>query len=368
MKTLTAIVDDRREQAEGKGPDYGHGHQPDCGEMSAAQYNPEIHHRRSIRLKGHDYAGGGMYFVTICAHRNAGRIFADPSVRKMVGQVWEMMPQSPAGAGLVPALLGTQSPAGAGLVPALGTHEGCPEKGTHEGCPKKGTHKGCPYVVMPDHFHALVCMQRGHATLGNIVGAFKSMVVHEYCAGVKAHRFSPFPGKIWHRNYYEVIVRTPEAAENIAKYIRMNPWRCVTDFGNALRGIGNPALWNQPKLGVLCSRNAPRPESIPDAACYLGGFHSPMEKALFARLLALKKPLIWCPAWGLEHTTFTPGVVEALEQNRMLILEMRHRDGTLAAAEQRNGFVIEKADDLWIPHVTPGGMLERLLKEQANCK
>jgi putative transposase len=31
------------------------------------QYNPDIHHRRSIRLPGYDYAGGGGYFVTICA-------------------------------------------------------------------------------------------------------------------------------------------------------------------------------------------------------------------------------------------------------------------------------------------------------------
>lgn len=29
--------------------------------MNKNQYNPEIHHRRSIRLKGHDYAGGGVY-------------------------------------------------------------------------------------------------------------------------------------------------------------------------------------------------------------------------------------------------------------------------------------------------------------------
>src|ERR1035437_6242934 len=29
------------------------------------QYNPEIHHRRSIRLKGYDYSQEGMYFITI---------------------------------------------------------------------------------------------------------------------------------------------------------------------------------------------------------------------------------------------------------------------------------------------------------------
>jgi len=29
-------------------------------------YNPNVHHRRSIRLKGYDYSQEGLYFVTIC--------------------------------------------------------------------------------------------------------------------------------------------------------------------------------------------------------------------------------------------------------------------------------------------------------------
>ena len=30
------------------------------------KYDPNIHHRRSIRLKGYDYSQAGAYFVTIC--------------------------------------------------------------------------------------------------------------------------------------------------------------------------------------------------------------------------------------------------------------------------------------------------------------
>jgi len=29
-------------------------------------YNPKYHHRRSIRLKGYDYAQAGLYFITVC--------------------------------------------------------------------------------------------------------------------------------------------------------------------------------------------------------------------------------------------------------------------------------------------------------------
>jgi hypothetical protein len=33
------------------------------------KFNPKIHHRRSIRLKGYDYSQAGAYFVTIVAWR-----------------------------------------------------------------------------------------------------------------------------------------------------------------------------------------------------------------------------------------------------------------------------------------------------------
>ena len=29
-------------------------------------YNPNIHHRKSIRLKNYDYSQEGLYFITIC--------------------------------------------------------------------------------------------------------------------------------------------------------------------------------------------------------------------------------------------------------------------------------------------------------------
>jgi putative transposase len=33
------------------------------------RYNPDKHHRRSIRLKGYDYTSAGAYFITICTHQ-----------------------------------------------------------------------------------------------------------------------------------------------------------------------------------------------------------------------------------------------------------------------------------------------------------
>ena len=315
--------------------------------MTTTPYNPELHHRHSIRLKGHDYAGGGMYFVTICAHRDAGNIFVHPAVKEMVAWEWEA----------------AVAAVGAGFISA-------PPEGLVRARAEEGGHDACPYAIMPDHFHALIRMPRRAdtgadtrpaPTLGDVICAFKSRVVHAYIARVKAGDWPPFPGNIWHRNYYEMIVRDEEAENNIARYIRMNPWRCVTEFGNGLRGMGNPALWHAEKLGVLCSRNAPLPPHIPAAGAYLSGFHSPAEHTIFDRLLAERRPVIWCPAWGLGGTQ-SPEAITALEDNRMLILEMTARDGDLASAEARNRFVLEQSDRLWLPHVTPGGMLDRLVK------
>ncbi len=242
-----------------------------------SQYNPEIHHRRSIRLKGHDYAVGGLYFITICAHHDAGNIFAPPDVREMVG--------------------------------------------------------------------------------------------HEYIAGVKSGKWPRFPGKIWHRNYYECIVRNPEAERKIGEYIRMNPWKCISHFGNGMRGIGNPALLNCPKIGVLCSRKVPpgcnlEPPESEDV--FIGGFHSPPEKQSLDRLLARGDRIICCPAWGLKGIHVPEKWLPALDSNRILILEMKNPAGNLVAAAERNMFVMQSADQLWVPHATPGGMLTRLLDAKSR--
>ena len=37
------------------------------------KYNPKIHNRRSIRLKGYDYSAEGLYFITICCQGRVHR-------------------------------------------------------------------------------------------------------------------------------------------------------------------------------------------------------------------------------------------------------------------------------------------------------
>ena len=52
-------------------------------------YNPQIHRRRSIRLRHYDYTAPGFYFVTICTHQRQhlfGNIHDGGMVLKDAGQ------------------------------------------------------------------------------------------------------------------------------------------------------------------------------------------------------------------------------------------------------------------------------------------
>ncbi|MEO6190485.1 MAG: transposase, partial [Saprospiraceae bacterium] len=54
------------------------------------KYNPNIHHRKSIRLKGYDYSQAGLYFITICCQDRAclfGHIINKEMVMNDAGKI-----------------------------------------------------------------------------------------------------------------------------------------------------------------------------------------------------------------------------------------------------------------------------------------
>lgn len=63
------------------------------------KYNPDIHHRRSIRLREYDYSANGAYFVTICTQAreclfgdiSAGEMHLNEAGR-MVETWWQKLP------------------------------------------------------------------------------------------------------------------------------------------------------------------------------------------------------------------------------------------------------------------------------------
>jgi REP element-mobilizing transposase RayT len=55
------------------------------------RYDPNFHHRRSIRLPAWDYRERGAYFVTICTH-NRECTMSDPSLAGAVLKTWQSIP------------------------------------------------------------------------------------------------------------------------------------------------------------------------------------------------------------------------------------------------------------------------------------
>ena len=61
------------------------------------------------------------------------------------------------------------------------------------------------------------------ATLGQIVGAYKSITTNSYIRGVKTGEWEPFDGRFWQRNYHEHIIRNEQSLAKIRQYVENNP-------------------------------------------------------------------------------------------------------------------------------------------------
>ena len=71
-----------------------------CPNKKPMPYNKNIHHRRSIRLKGYDYSQAGLYFITICVQDRKclfGKIVDGEMVLndagKMADECWMEIPK-----------------------------------------------------------------------------------------------------------------------------------------------------------------------------------------------------------------------------------------------------------------------------------
>jgi len=187
------------------------------------RYNPNIHHRKSIRLKGYDYSQAGLYFITICV-QNREYLFG-----KIVNAKMEL---NDAG-----RMVATEWFKLTSRYDNIKLHE---------------------FIIMPNHFHAileivgatLVVAQNNTVaqnnadmgngqpqevaptnkkTIGNMVGAFQSIATVQYIRGVKNSGWEPFNGKLWQRNYYEHIIRNEKSHQNISEYIINNPAKWAND-------------------------------------------------------------------------------------------------------------------------------------------
>jgi putative transposase len=200
-------------------------------------YNPNNHHRKSIRLRGYDYSGSGLYYITICTFdkiclfgkiNNTTNIKFTTCVRHQV-------------------ILSTAGEIANSCWMSIPEH--FPNAILHE------------YIVMPNHVHGIIELSKKSVgsvgvenfqplqslpdisrnvgvqnfeplhnepqrrneyqkiiphSIGSIVRGFKTGVT-------KWIRNNTDIEKIWQRNYYEHIIRNDHSYEQIADYILENP-------------------------------------------------------------------------------------------------------------------------------------------------
>ena len=209
------------------------------------RYDPQTHHRRSIRLRGYDYARAGAYFVTIVVQDRVclfGEVVGDEvqlSVAgRMVQRVWRETPRRFPGVEVgdfvvmpnhVHGIVWINHPVGAPLVGARGGSG----RATARGAPT--TERAATRVAQGADGGADRAATRAAPTaLGGAIGAYKSLTTVEYVRGVKTAGWPPFNQRLWQRNYYEHIARDDESLTQIRQYIYDNPVRWSFDPENPL--------------------------------------------------------------------------------------------------------------------------------------
>jgi hypothetical protein len=102
---------------------------------------------------------------------------------------------------------------------------------------------GQPQGIAPTDIVPTGIFPNRKKTVGDIVGAFHSIVTVEYIRMVKMNKWPPFNKRIWQRNYWEHIIRNDMELYRIRNYIRNNPknWdkddKCVDHGCYAVDGI-----------------------------------------------------------------------------------------------------------------------------------
>jgi len=192
------------------------------------KYSPEIHHRRSIRLRNYNYTQAGAYFITICSWKREclfGEVLDGIMRLNQYGQIVEK------------EWLQTE-------IIRINV-------------------KLDVFVVMPNHIHGIfVIDDYGRGTLqraptkeqfGKPVSNSIPTIIRllKSATTKQINEIRNTPGHpIWQRNYYVHIIRNENELSHIREYIINNPFQWAVDENNPsnIRGTlqGAPTLKGKP--------------------------------------------------------------------------------------------------------------------------
>ena len=232
-------------------------------------FNPHIHHRRSIRLKGYDYSQAGLYFITICCQDRIcrfGNVVNGEMVLNAYGTVayneWvktpEIRPNVELGEFIIMPnhmhgiirLLGRGESNSPEMINELDSPEMINELDSRDNGGVIDTPQPSENGDVNDTFQPRemineldsrdnggvidtpqpsdkrgVCktpLRSPSQTVGAIVRGYKSSVT-------KQLGLLGFDEKLWQRNYWEHIIRNEQSYQTISEYIINNPVKWADD-------------------------------------------------------------------------------------------------------------------------------------------
>jgi len=182
-------------------------------------FNPDIHHRRSIRLPEYDYTQPGWYYVTICVDYME-RLFGDVINMKMMlnemGRIikyhWEKLPKHFKNILMDECIIMPNHLHG--IVRIVGAKH---SKSNNNVLTKNVSVNASP--LRPNGTNP--------GSLPAIIQNFKSITTR------KINQIRKSPGaRVWQHNYYEHVIRNENDLNRIRQYIINNPLKWPDDDYN----------------------------------------------------------------------------------------------------------------------------------------
>jgi REP element-mobilizing transposase RayT len=202
-------------------------------------YNPDIHHRRSIRLREFDYRNAGAYFVTICAFQreclfgevvdgemrlNGLGVATEACWRAITNhfpnvQLDEFVIMPNHLHGIMDITTSESVGSNVGAKQASSASPGFDNCGNNVDDCNKGEAGGSFASPLRDGTVS--------GSLGAVIQNFKSVSTR------KINKIRNNPGcPVWQRNYYEHVIRNEADLANIRQYIVNNPLKWDLDENN----------------------------------------------------------------------------------------------------------------------------------------
>ncbi|MFA6533686.1 MAG: transposase [Patescibacteria group bacterium] len=215
-------------------------------------FNPNHHHRRSIRISAYDYTEAGDYFITLCTQDKEclfGEIKDKQMVLNQAGRLvldwWLKLEKKFPGIKLGPFIIMPNHLHA--IIEIMGSDNAVLKQNIPVGadpCVRPGINSNLSVYSEPVFTNGnkfvmagSLPVQGGHMGpplrgVPQFIQWFKTMTTNEYIKKVKQNHWPEFNRRLWQRNYYEHIIANEDDYNNIVEYIQNNPLMWERDRNN----------------------------------------------------------------------------------------------------------------------------------------